>query len=81
MEDLILNYEHEKKRLEDFLNLSLIDFSGFENQKHYLQKESIKVSRSKGLLENSKRNYLTKEDQDSIKKLLHDSCKKMGYEL
>jgi len=80
-EKLVLNYNAEKKRIEDFLRIELDSFWGFEKEQIYFEKIKAQVSITEGVINNSKRQLLSEEDKKIIKDMLFDNCEFLNYKM
>ena len=80
-ETLILQFEKAKALLENFLNIELPTFFGYEQAPNYVRNLSKSVSLSEGIIRGEKRTLINDDDKRIVRLLLLAQCERLGYQL
>ncbi len=78
-EELFLEHEAVKEKIEEFVGVSLPGFTGFERRPTELAFYAKNVSKAHGLRDADRRQELSNADRDEIKAVVGSEAREMGY--
>lgn len=80
-EELVLDFEAEKNKIEIYLGIDLPNFSGYEHSASHFSQLRRSTFRALGVIHNPNRDLLSESEADVIRSKTSEICNNIGYKI